>query len=412
MTMQAPPSITPGSVALVGHPYAPIGMGEHVRCSFRAMRSVGLTPALVDVYGLVEPEAGLRTEIAPYLASGSGQINVFHLNGDEIEQSLATLAARHSASGEYNIVYPAWELARYPPEWARQLERFDEVWAPSRFIQDALVAAVRRPVLHMPLACEVILSDFLGRRWFGIPESAYAFLFFFDVRSYATRKNPQGVLDAFRRLLALRPRAAVALVLKVNGADMAPEAMGELRDSLGELGDRVVLIERTLGDNEVKNLVRCCDSFVSLHRAEGFGRGLIEAMYLGKPVIGTGYSGNMDFMDHGNSLPVDFRLVPLADGDYPHWQEQVWAEPDTGQAAGFMARLVDDPQAGRALGRKAAISVRRDFSYRAAGVRYLERLRDIAMQGAGTGLAADNPVSASDPLQSPGSTSPAARPAT
>lgn len=376
-----PPTMN-DAIALVGHPYAPIGRGEDVRCTFRALRSAGVTPALLDIYGLNEPEPELREELGPWLDTTGRRINVFHLNGDEIGQALATLDGRLPAAA-YNIVYPAWELARYPREWAQQIERFDEVWAPSRFIEAALRTAVSRPVVYMPLASEVMLSGFLGRRWFGIPESEYAFLFFFDVRSWATRKNPDGVVAAFRQLLALRPAAPAVLVLKVNGAELAPQAMDELRHAIADLGERVVLIEGTLGDNAVKNLVRCCDCFVSLHRAEGFGRGLIEAMYLGKPVIGTAYSGNTDFMDRDNSLPVDFRLRPLAEGDYPHWQGQAWADPDIGQAARMMAALVDDPQSGRELGRKAAVAVRRGFSYRAAGVRYLDRLRAIGRETAG-----------------------------
>jgi len=365
------------ALALIGHPYAPIGMGEHVRCTFRAMRSVGVNPALVDIYGMNIPEADLLAEFSVQQAQKTREINIYHINGDEVDQALATLADRSGAQQSYDIVYPAWELARYPLEWAQHLNRFDEVWAPSRFIEKSLAAAVDSPVYHMPLACEVILSGFRGRRWFGIPESSYAFLFFFDVRSYATRKNPEGVVSAFRRMLELRPLAETVLVLKVNGAELAPDALTCLRRSLADIAERVVLIDATLTDNETKNLVRCCDCFVSLHRSEGFGRGLIEAMYLGKPVIGTAYSGNMDFMDSDNSLPVSYRMQPLVAGDYPHWEGQAWADPDLEQAATWMAALIDDPRQGYAIGRRAADSVRRNFSYRASGRRYLERLCSI-----------------------------------
>jgi glycosyltransferase involved in cell wall biosynthesis len=361
-------------ITLVGHPFAPIGMGEHVRCTFRALRSVGLRPAIVDIYGLNEPEPDAQQELAPFLAPSTGSINIFHINGDEVEQALATLAYRPGPSNAYNIIYPAWELARYPQEWASQLARFDEIWAPSHFIQESIRTSVERPVVHMPLACEVIVSYFVGRRWFGIPENAYAFLFFFDLRSYVSRKNPAAVVAAFRDVVARAGHAEAALVLKVNGAEAAPEALGQLRASLADLRDCVVLIDRTLTDNEAKNLVRCCDCFVSLHRSEGFGRGLCEAMVLGKPVIGTGYSGNMDFMTPENSLLVDYRLVPVPPGEYPHWQDQVWAEPDVHQASELMLGLLHDPARGQTLGTHARLHVARLFSYRAAGVRYVERL--------------------------------------
>jgi len=353
-------------------------MGEHVRCTFRALRSVGLRPALVDIYGLNEPEPDADEELASFLAPTTSALNIFHINGDEIEQALATLAHRPGPAKAYNVIYPAWELARYPREWARQLEVFDEVWAPSKFIMDSIRTTVSRPIVHMPLACEVIVSYFVGRRWFGIPESAFAFLFFFDLRSYISRKNPGAVVAAFRQLIATSRHADATLVLKVNGAEAAPEHLAQLRESLADLREHVVLIDRTLTDNEAKNLVRCCDCFLSLHRSEGFGRGLCEAMALGKPVIGTGYSGNLDFMNESNALLVNYRLVPVAAGEYPHWEEQIWAEPDIPHATECMRRLLSDPTLGYTLGVRAQEHIRRFFSYRAAGVRYVDRLREIA----------------------------------
>lgn len=368
-------------VALVGHPFAPIGMGEHVRCTFRALRSMGARPALVDVYGLNTPEPDAAQELAEHVVDGTRAINIFHINGDEVEQALATLAYRSAPETSYNVIYPAWELARYPAEWARQLERFDEIWAPSRFIEESLRAAVTTRVEYMPLACEVILSYFLGRRWFGIPESAYAFLFFFDLRSYAARKNPEAVIEAFRKVVRKKPFADCVLVLKVNGAETGAAAIEQLRASVSDLGDKVVLLDRTFTDNEVKNLVRCCDAFVSLHRSEGFGRGLCEAMALGKPVIGTAYSGNMDFMTASNSLLVSYSLVPLRSGQYPHWENQVWAEPDIEHAARHMLSLLDDPTLGMRIGRRARLDIARDFSLRAAGSRYVDRLNQIDVRG-------------------------------
>lgn len=364
-------------IALIGHPFAPIGMGEHVRCSFRAFRSVGVLPRLVDLYGLNTPEADADEELSAHVATTTREINVFHINGDEVSQALATLAYRSGPKATYNVVFPAWELAHYPEPWARELNRFNEIWAPSAFIRDAIAEAVDRPVLHMPLACEVVLSNFIGRRWFGIPEGSFVFLFSYDMRSYSERKNPEAVIAAFREVLRRRPFSPCHLVLKVNGVQLAPAAFRELEGHLADLRDRVTLIDKPLTDNEVKNLVRCCDCFVSLHRAEGFGRGMSEAMVLGKPVVATGYSGNLDFMTSQNSLLVRYRLVPVPPNAYPFWEHQVWAEPDHEEAAAHMVSLLDDPALGRKIGRQASLDVRTKFGYRAAGVRYLDRLAKI-----------------------------------
>lgn len=363
-------------LTLVGHPYAPIGMGEHIRCVDRAMRSVGLRPGLTDIYQLQQPDAAMEREFATRLRQRLGELNVFHINGDEVAQSLAHLAQRQAAEA-YNIVYPAWELARYPDEWARQLDLFDEVWAPSRFIEGSLLNVCKRPVVYMPLACEVSLEKFLGRRYFGIPESDYTFLFFFDLRSYDTRKNCRAVVEAFRRLLAKRTACRARLVLKVNSGGHDPVALERLHSYTEGLGDRLVIIDQVMTDNEIKNLIRCCDCFVSLHRSEGYGRGMAEAMYLGKPVIATGYSGNVDFMPHDAALLVRYELIPVAAGAYPYWRDQVWADPDIEQASDYMIKLHDEPEQGRTLGERAARHIRIKFGYRAIGLRYRKRLDEI-----------------------------------
>ncbi|HEY0661747.1 MAG TPA: glycosyltransferase [Lysobacter sp.] len=364
------------NTVLIGHPFAPIGCGESLRCAYRAFRSVALRPAILDVYGIHQAEEDAQREFAPALTREFGDVNIFFLNADEVEGALAHLGTR-SPPG-YNIIYPNWELPNFPSAWWPQLEKFDEVWAPSQFIADSIGDNVKVPVHHVPVPCEVDLSSLLSRRYFGIPESAYAFLFFFDFRSYSTRKNPQAVVQAFRKLCADRPTANAVLVIKVNGSENDPAALARLKEEIRPFRNQIILIDGTITDNEVKNLVRCCDSFVSLHRSEGFGRGLAEAMYLGKPLIATGYSGNMDFMDSESALLVSFDLVPVAEGEYPHHEGQVWAAAHVDEAAGYMTRLVDDPRWGRELGQRASRTVRSLVSYRTVGMSYRRRLEAIA----------------------------------
>ena len=363
-------------ILLVGHPFAPIGMGEHIRSSFRAFQRIGMKPGVLDIYDNPKIDKDSVAELLPLLTRDLAPINVFHINGDEVEGSLEHLSSL-DFSTTYQIIYPAWELAQYPAEWAKQLERFHEVWAPSKFIQHSLKNAVSVPVLHMPLGCEVQLSSFRGRRYFGIPETAYTFLFFFDFRSYVFRKNPQAVVDCFRKILAQRPYAPICLIMKFHGAEQAPEEAKRFFDSLSDIRHRMILLDSIMDDNDIKNLIRCSDCFLSLHRSEGFGRGLSEAMYLGKPVIATGYSGNLDFMTKENSFLVDYQLIPVGKEEYPFGEGQVWAEPDLDQAVTYMLRLLDDPHLGWTVGQKAKLSIRRDFGYQKTGLRYLERISHL-----------------------------------
>ena len=364
------------SIRLIGHPFAPIGRGEDVRCTYRAFRSIAIKPTITDVYNLNSPDSDELKEFANVCVKEPSEINIFFLNGDEVERSLAHLGVTELADG-YNIVYPAWELSRYPKNWAEQLDRFDEIWAMSSFVKMPLEKACKKPVIHMPLACEVTLASLLSRRYFGIDETHFVFLFFFDVRSYVTRKNPKAVIAGFRRLLGARLNKSIRLVLKVNGADNAPEAIRQLHAEIEDIADYVSVFHEMMTDNEVKNLVRCCDCFVSLHRSEGFGRGIAETMALGKPVIATGYSGNMEYMNKEVSFPIAYELIPLSEGEYPHWENQVWADADVGEAVHYMSRLIDDPALGQMVGRKASLHMRQHFRYSAMGINYRKRLECV-----------------------------------
>jgi glycosyltransferase involved in cell wall biosynthesis len=359
-------------------------MGEHARATFRALRAVGVDAHLRDVYGLdgapaTETGRSLRSHLVPRLGS---DVSIFVLNGDEREQAFRHLGSDMTEAG-YKIVYPAWELSRYPEVWARELEQYDEVWAASAFSREAFAGGVNRPVFHLPLPCQPVLTRRFSRRHFGVSECSFVFVLFFDFTSFIDRKNPFGVLAAFAKLRAARPLADVQLVIKVGSKHAAPSAHARLLEALEPHGRHAVLIDRTLDDDEVKSLIAAGDAFVSLHRAEGFGFGPAEAMYFGKPVIATGYSGNMDYMTADTACLVNYSLVPVREGQYPHAAGQVWAEPDLDEAATRMIRLVDEPERGREIGARASSHVRTYFSLRAAGLRYASRLDEISRDASG-----------------------------
>lgn len=365
-------------VTIVGYPFQPTGMAEHARSTFRAFKAAGVTPRLLDVADANRAfDPDLERDFGPHLVTKLGEgVNLFGVNGDEAERVIGKVGER-AFERAYNIAYPAWELARYPQAWARALDRFDEIWAPSAFVQAALEGTVSRPVHRMPLPVDMKLSAFLGRRHFGIPEEAFVVLFFFDFASFADRKNPGAVLDAFERLAARRPEADIHCVIKSRGGRDMDEAQAALEARLGALGPRAQALYGDLSDNEIKNLVRVSDVFVSLHRSEGFGRGMAEAMAMGRPAIATGYSGNLDFMPPGTGLLVDYELVPVAPGAYPHGEDQVWAEASPEHASRLIEQLLDNPAEARAMGARARQFMHENYSVQAIGRRYVERLEAI-----------------------------------
>jgi hypothetical protein len=216
----------------------------------------------------------------------------------------------------------------------------------------------------------------LPRRYFGIRESAFTLLSFFDLSSYASRKNPQAVLALFERLRAAVPWRDLQLVLKAkNGERDAEEwAAGIAADA------QIKVLFQPLDSHGVRSLINACDCFVSLHRAEGFGRGPGEAMALGRLAMATGWSGNVDFMTAENALLVRHAMVALGDGDYPHGSGQSWAEPSVEHACELLQGALADPPAMAAMARRGQAEALRSHGDRAVGLRILDRLRSIAAE--------------------------------
>jgi hypothetical protein len=148
--------------------------------------------------------------------------------------------------------------------WARELDRFDEVWAPTSFVAEALRDAVSVPVFSLRNACEPHVPTLLDKPYFGIPPDSFAILFFFDLHSFTTRKNPWSAIEAFRRLIAARPASNVHLVLKLNSSAFDPQVVVEIRERISQFRNRVTVIDAKFTNSEIKNLVRCCDCFLSI----------------------------------------------------------------------------------------------------------------------------------------------------
>jgi glycosyltransferase involved in cell wall biosynthesis len=304
----------------------------------------------------------------------SSPIRIFHVNGDEVTPVLAAFAQRGgNFGGGYNIIVPAWELPVYPAAWTGYIREFDEVWAVSRFVADSLAASgIRSTYIGQPV--ELPTGYFVPRRHFGIRESAFAILNFFDLSSYPARKNQESVIRVFERIRKRRPFDDIQLVIKAkNGDKNAEDWIRPLRSRIPE----AVFISYPLSALQTRSLINCCDCLISLHRSEGFGRGMGEAMFLGRLAVATGWSGNLDYMTKENSLLVNYRLAPVGPNEYPFGEGQVWAEPDLDHAVFLIERAIDDRGRVRELTARGQREIRLGFGFRAVGLRVLSRVGEI-----------------------------------
>jgi glycosyltransferase involved in cell wall biosynthesis len=196
----------------------------------------------------------------------------------------------------------------------------------------------------------------------------------YDLNSTQERKNPQAVVRAFRT--AFPDSKDVKLVVKIHNADKNPEDFAALQESLRDVPG-AILINETLSHGELRALQGACDCFVSLHRSEGFGMGLAECMLLGKPVIATNWSGNLEFMNAENSCLVDYKLVEITQTCGPYKKGQKWAAPDETHAASWMRKIVEDTGLRERISRAAKARIEKDFSRARIGELYERRLRTL-----------------------------------
>lgn len=386
------------NVDLVGHPFASSGRGERLRSAARALKHVGLEARIVDVGG---DQSGHQVSAAPVVPEAVGDVQIFFVEAEEAPAVMERIQGRLPARSR-RIIQLAWPFSEYPSKWARDLQGFDEIWAPSAFVRDAVSGKTGRDVFVCPPSVDVRIGHPLGRRYFGIPESAYVFLSACDLRHGLERKNPRATLEAFHRMVEARPERNCVLALRVEGASERADEYQELRRLAARTNKETVvgtvaLLAGKMTDGEFKNLLWSADSVVSLHRSRGFGQILAEAMFLAKPVVATAYSGNLEFMTAETACLVAAETVPVPPGVCPPDERQRWAEADLAQATDHMLRLLEDRRYGRDLGARAGRQVRTRLSCRAVGLCYLDRLGTIgttrsSMTTSGAGLPPSPPA--------------------
>jgi glycosyltransferase involved in cell wall biosynthesis/SAM-dependent methyltransferase len=363
----------PFGVNVAGYLASEKAVGEGVRADVRGLRAARIPYVLNNV---VDPES--LNEEATYTDISEDQryaINLIHVNAAEMPLFLAQRGEDY-LRGRYNIGYWAWELSDFPEEWRASFQYFDEIWAPSNFVLGSLARVSPVPVVRIPHSLRgEFAAQPCDRSYFGLPTRAFIFLFVFDFHSYMERKNPLGLIRAF--LKAFGKRGDVLLVLKCSHS--SPAEMLALKEAAA--GANVRILDTVLTREELTRLMSLCDCYVSLHRSEGFGLTMAEAMSLGKPVIATGYSGNVDFMNTMNSYLVNYRLTEIEKDHGPYPKGWVWADPDLDHAAALMRFVRRNRDRAREMGARARRDVLQDLHPGTMGALIKERLLSLAAFG-------------------------------
>jgi len=258
----------------------------------------------------------------------------------------------------HSILYPYWELSNIPETYHTELKKYNEIWAPSKFVFNTLSSIHPRVTLV--------------RQSLKIPESlpykkneksSLRFLTYFDFDSSAARKNIKASIIAFKK--AFPNQHDVSLSVKARGSN--DQGARQWLASQAARDPRITIIDIILSRDDIERLIMDCDAFISLHRSEGFGFGAAEALAAGKAVISTDYSATTDFITAETGYPVKYDLIAVKEGEYPHWEDQVWADPRIDSAVGALQEIYEDREGARKKGSNGRELMERLYSPAAVG---------------------------------------------
>lgn len=358
-------------VNVIGNFHAALGLAESGRQLLASLEKQRIP--FVQIPELWRPDIMKGNLPGYYVTQGVYDVNIFTSCAHT-----TTLALDHNIrclmNGRYNIAWCFWEANCLPKEMVRGLNLFDEVWVSSHYLEVAVAKAVSIPVYHMPHALELkSRSTTTSKASFGLPDK-YTFLFCFDLGSALERKNPFALIQAFCK--AFPKSESVQLVIKTHNGKKWPEDFQRLKTACAQ-DTRLIWIDESMSSDRLYALMNVCDCYVSLHRTEGFGLTMAEAMLMEKPVIATGYSGNLEFMNETNSFLCNYRLVPIGRTPLPYPPEAVWANADIDDAAFLMDYVVKHPEEALLKGKKARQDILQRLSQAEMGRHLVNRFSQI-----------------------------------
>lgn len=406
--MSAFPDPTNGDAALFRHWYLAYGAQELNLPSAvvpqKAAVTTGSAPAAVNVAGYFRAELGIGTAARSLITAletaeipintltfdrtanrlahpftdrstknGNADINILCINPDQMS-AFAEHSGPEFCAGRYNIGVWFWEVEDFPVSLHHAFNQVDEIWVASEFMRQTFLKVSPKPIFKFPLpVLPPTIDTSLTRAALKLPDQ-FIFLFSFDFLSVLERKNPLGLVQAFTDAFAVGegPR----LVIKTINGDKRTLELEKLRYAIRDRPD-IVLMDGYLDALRNATLTALSDCYVSLHRSEGFGLTIAEAMALGKPAIATGYSGNLEFMTPENSYLCPSSRFQVGPEREPYPADSHWSEPDVTAAAELMRWVYEHPDEAKTRGARGAVELRSSRSPASSGRIIGERLSVI-----------------------------------
>ncbi|MCM2458017.1 glycosyltransferase [Rhizobium sp. CG4] len=359
------------SISLVGYPRGEFGLGEDIRLLRASLQTVGIQPDVIRVPWKITAREGISEPIIEADEAEFGSDVMIYVMPAFDTLTLLNKVGPRAFSARRKIGYWQWELSKFPETALMAFDLIDEIWCHSKHSAKAFRAATDKPVIEVPLPVKPPVIERVARSAFNLKEQSFVVFTSFDGASSISRKNPMAAILAFQKAFPRGEYPQMQLVVKaMNALDD-----GLWRDCVRKsyLDDRIQIKNEVLDRGAYYQLLACCDVVLSMHRAEGFGRLMAEAMAIGVPVIATGYSGNLDFMTQDNSWLISGQNCKLVPGDYPFYKGQEWMEPDIDEAAGALRDCYIDRAKRERFVTNAKETLER-YSLQSCGEEYLKLL--------------------------------------
>lgn len=360
-------------INIVGNIKADTGIGQSTRLVADIISNSGIEFCVRSYF---QPPGGSMTDTTydhkiteemPY------NINLIHINPSEFTIAYMHLG-RKVWDYRYNIGFWLWELEEFPDEWVGCIDLVDEIWTPAEFVSESIRKKTDKPVRTIPYSVNAPVDDKFDRKHFELPEDKFLFFMMYNSGSIMERKNPIGTLEAFKKAFE-KDNDKVGLVIKINEME-DPAEMAKIIEFFDGYTN-IYFITKNMSKIEVNSLVKAVDVFVSLHRAEGFGLGMAEAMLVGTPVIATNWSANTEFMNSDVACMVDYKLIELNE-DYGLFKKGYrWADADVSEAAAFMRRLYEDSEYADEISKKAKVYIEKKLSMETSVELVKQRISEI-----------------------------------
>jgi glycosyltransferase involved in cell wall biosynthesis len=358
------------------------GVCEGARLTLQAIQQQQIPVSYVQKFYNIPRQIEMVSKYRNLKTGNRHPVNLLYYNQIDVAHEKDELI--RLTDNKYTVSYWVWEIMILPEPALPAFDLVDEIWTASHFCKDIYQRYTDKPIHVIPHPIQMPNSISPNREQFGIPQDRMVFMSSFNVSSVFARKNPLAIIDAFQKAFdGLSPAHTPVLVLKTQELENYPLVKQVLVNRMKEIGG--ILINGSLSRQNMYSLLSSCDVYISLHRSEGFGLGMAEAMYLGKPVIATAYSGNMDYMTDENSCLVDYHMRQILPDDHRYSPKDTrifppdgqWANPDVDHASYYMQQLYADPSLRQAMGQSAAESIRKYCSFGQVGQRITRRIQQL-----------------------------------